>query len=352
VIALPELAPARPPCSQAERAGAESLQDSLGRVGLAGRIESLRAPTSPAWVPLLRALLRVWAVALVAAYRPVPAIVLAALAVASGFPSLSALIRYLPLLGNETQNVVASVEGTQSNAKPLIAVAHVDTHPLATAPMSKARSALAAAFGWGTLAAAVVGRPDMTVWRVVLTLFAVESLFTLAWLARRELSVTSEMPDDNTSGLLALVSLAMLLNDHRPLRNVWIVGSGAGTSGGHGLVEFLRRNKDLRESWVVEIDTLGAGEVVASPLTPRFPGPGTPPSLIRALVAASRQTGDPLSVRRIRRAHSDARAALRLRTGAITLTAGLSHPAGQRGPDPANAERAARVVDRLARSED
>jgi hypothetical protein len=144
----------------------------------------------------------------------------------------------------------------------------------------------------------------------------------------------------------------MLLRDHRPLRDVWIVGSGAGTSGSHGMVELLRRYKKLREGWVVEIDALGAGEVVASPLPARFPGPGTPASLVRAVVVAARDTSDPLNVRRMRRPHSDARAALRLRTAAITLTAGLRHPAGHRGPDPANAERAARVVDRLARSDD
>ena len=42
-------------------------------------------------------------------------------------------------------------------------------------------------------------------------------------------------------------------------------------------------------------------------------------------------------------------AALRYRTPAITLTAGILHPARERGPDAANAARAARVVLELAR---
>ncbi len=352
MIALPELATARPPCSRAERAGAESLQDSLGRLGVKAQIETLRAPTSPSWVPLLRALLRVWAVALVAAYRPVPAIVLSAISVVAGLPAVASLIRYLPLLGDNTQNVLGHIEGSEKQLVPAVVTAHVDTHPMAAAPMGKTRAAVGAGLGWVTLAAAIVGRPGMVVWRAVLTLVAVESLITLTWLARRELAATNEMPDDNTSGMLALISLATLLADHRPLRDVWIVGSGAGTSGGHGVIALLRRHPQLREGWVVEIDALGAGEVVASPLAPRFPGPGTPSTLIRAVVAASQETGDPLNVRRMRRAHSDARAAQRLRTGAITLTGGLRHPAGERGPDAANAERAARVVDRLVRARD
>ena len=350
MIALPELATARPPCSSAERAGAESLQDSLSRIGVAAQIEALRAPTSPTWVPLLRALLRVWAVALVAAYRPVPAIVLAAVSVVAGMPALAALVRYLPLLGDNTQNVVARVAGTDANAPPTIVTAHIDTHPMAAMPMSKTRAALGAGLGLVTLAAAIVGRPDMVVWRAALAIVAVESLVTLTWLARRELARTNEMPDDNTSGLLALISLATLLAEHRPLREVWIVGSGAGTSGGHGVIALLRRYPQLRKGWLIEIDALGAGEVVASPFPARFPGPGTPSPLIRALVGASRETGDLLNVRSIRRSHSDARAALRLRTSAITLTGGVRHPAGERVPDAANAERAARVVDRLVRA--
>jgi hypothetical protein len=57
-----------------------------------------------------------------------------------------------------------------------------------------------------------------------------------------------------------------------------------------------------------------------------------------------------MSVRRLRRPHSDARAALRMRTPAITLTAGLRPPDLEAAPDVANAERAARVVDGLARA--
>lgn len=351
MIALPELVAARRPCSQAERAGAASLAAFMDRLGVPSRLEPLRAPTSPAWVPLIRALCRVWSVALLAAYRPVPALALASFAVAAGSPFLGSLFRQIPFISDISQNVVGRVRGTDRDARPVVAVAHLDTHPIAAAPMGTLHAAAGALLGWLALAAAIIGRPGEAVWRVSIAVIAIEALITLAWLARRELEASEEMPDDNTSGVLSLVSIARLAMADRPLRDLWIVGSGAGTSGGQGLRALLRSHPELRTAWVVEIDALGAGEVVAAPSPARFPRPGTPQALVRAVVAAARETGDPLSVRRVRRQHSDSRAALRLRTGAITLTAGLRPPAGDPGPDPANAERAGRVVHRLARSD-
>jgi hypothetical protein len=215
--------------------------------------------------------------------------------------------------------------------------------------MRRAHAFLGALSGFLALAAAAAARPGVGGWRVASIVVAGEAIITLTWLARHELRTPHQLPDDNTSGLLALLRVAELVADATPTRDVWIVATGAGTSGGHGLSSFLRRHPDLRQAWVVEIDALGAGEVVASPLPPRFPRPGTPSTLVRAIVAAARESGDPLSVRSVRRPHSDARAALRMRTAAIALTAGLRPAAGEVGPDAANAERAARVVDQLAR---
>ena len=323
----------------------------MDRLGVPSRLEPLRAPTSPAWVPLVRALCRVWSVALLAAYRPVPALALASFAVVAGSPVVGSLLRQIPFISNLSQNVVGHVRGTDREARPVVAIAHLDTHPIAVAPMGSLHAAAAVLLGWLALAAVIIGRPGLAVWRVSTAVIAIEALITLAWLARRELEASEAMPDDNTSGVLALVNVARLAVADRPLRDVWIVGSGAGTSGGQGVQALLRSHPELRRAWVVEIDALGAGEVVAAPSPARFPRPGTPQPLVRAVVAAARETGDPLSVRRVRRQHSDARAALRLRTGAITITAGLRPPSGDPGPDPANAERAARIVHRLGRSD-
>jgi len=159
-------------------------------------------------------------------------------------------------------------------------------------------------------------------------------------------------PDDNTSGLMALARIADLAAGTQPACDIWLVATGAGTAGGCGITAFLTARRDLHRGWVVEIDALGSGEVVASPTPPRFPHPGTPSVLVRALVAAAGSSGDPVSVRRVRRPHSDARAALGRRTPAITLTAGILHPSRAPGPDPANAARAARIVLELARRAD
>lgn len=350
MIRLGDLAPARPPCSRAERAGAESIAAHLQSIGVPTQIETIRAPTSPSWIPLMRALCRVWSVALLAAYRPIPAMALAAVAVVGGWPIVVSVLRHIPLIGDVSQNAVGRIRGTDPDARPIVAVAHMDTHPLAGAPMGSAHTWAGTLLGWLALAASIAARPGLTIWRASIVVIAVEALVTLAWLARRELQTTSEMPDDNTSGLLALLSAAQLAARDRPLRDVWIVGSGAGTAGGQGLTTFLRAHRELRKAWVVEIDALGAGEVVAAPWPARVPRPGTPSSLVRAVEVAARASGDPLGVRRVRRSHSDARAALRMRVAAITLTAGLRPPAGDPGPDAANAERAALVIDRLARA--
>ena len=339
------LAPGRPPCSATEREAAQTLTNDLGRLGLQPVIETVRAPTSPSWVPLLRALARVWAAAFLAAGFVVPARALAAVAVAGGIPMLASSVRFLPLLGGATQNVVVRIRGSSPDARPLVVAAHMDTHPTNGAPLHRWHRLIAGASALAVLVAAFAG-PGA---RVVAGAVAAEGLLTLAWLARRELAKPHVPPDDNTSGLMALARVADLAVATGPLCDIWLVASGAGTAGGCGITSFLRSRRDLRRAWVIEIDALGSGEVVGSPVPPRFPHPGTPSVLVRALVAAAQSSGDPLSVRRVRRPHSDARAALRYRTPAITLTAGILHPAREPGPDAANAARAARVVLELAR---
>ncbi len=350
-LQITDFAPARPPCSIAERDAANTVISRLRALGLRPNAEELRAPTSPTWVPLVRALLRVWAAAFLAAGLPLAAGILAAISIAGTIPSIAGLIRYVPLLGAISQNVVAVRKGSDPEARPLIVSAHLDTHPSAEAPMHRAQAALGMISGVVALIGALVGRPGITGSRWLAAFVAAEAVGTLAWLARRELAAPSDQPDDNTSGLLAITRLAELLVASGPAHSVWLVATGASTPGSFGIAAFLRRHNDLRDAWVVDIDALGTGEVVASPIHARLPYPGTPQVMSRAIAAAARASGDPLSIRRVRVSHSDARAALRRRRPAIALTGGLRPPAGGSGPDPANAERIARVVDRLARSE-
>jgi hypothetical protein len=234
------------------------------------------------------------------------------------------------------------------DARPLVVAAHLDTHPTNGAPLRPWHRVIAGISGLVALAVSFSGAGA----RGLAGVIAAEGVLTLAWLARRELAKPHVPPDDNTSGLMALARVADLAATTRPAADVWLVASGAGTAGGCGIASFLRAHRDLRQAWVIEVDALGSGEVVGSPVAPRFPHPGTPSTLVRALVAAAQSSGDPLSVRRVRRPHSDARAALRYRTPAITLTAGILHPAREPGPDAANAARAARVVLELARRAD
>jgi len=352
MIGASDLAPSRPPCSVAERDAARTIAAKLRRIGLRPRTIPARAPTSPTWIPLLRALFRVWAAAFLAAEMPLGARILASLSIAAGVPAIGGLVRFVPLLGATTHNVITSRQGTDRTLRPVVVTAHLDTHSTAGAPMTRAHAFVSAISGVLILAAAIVGHRSGG-WRPVTAIVAAEAVLTLAWLARRELTTPSEAPDDNTSGLIALLRVAELVADSPPVHDVWIAATGAGTSGSYGLTALLRRRRELRKAWVIEVDALGSGEVVASPTSARISHPGTPEQLIQAIAAAAKESGDPLNVRRVRRPHSDARAALRMRTGAIALTAGLRPPAAEGyGPDQANAERAARVIDRLVRLTD
>lgn len=345
---LTDVGASRPPCSLAEREIAEVVRRRLRSTGLRPASERLRAPTSPTWAPLLRTLFRVWAAAFLAASWPEPTIGLSAAAIVGGVPGVGGLIRFVPLLGARSANVVALRRGGDAEARPLVVVAHLDTHSTGGAPLHPVHATVAASSAWLALAGAIFAGPGGSWWRLVSAVVAGEAVVALVVLARRELATPKQAPDDNTSGVLALIRAAELAADAQPLRDVWFVATAAGTAGSFGVSAFLRARPQLRRAWLIEIDALGAGEVIAAPFASRFPFPGTPAALIRAVSAAARESGDPLTVRRVKRPHSDARAALRRRTGALVLTGGLRPPAGGAGPDPANAERAARVVDRLA----
>jgi hypothetical protein len=351
VLHVSDLWPSRPPCSVAEREAADAVAGRFRHHGLPLSLERTRSPTSPTWVPLLRALLRLWSVAFLAAGWPNIALGIAAASVAGGIRPVGGLIRFVPLLGARATNVVASRAGTDEDAKAIVVTAHLDTHPTHGAPLHRVHRFVAAASGaFATLAAAAATRPGTAAWRSATILVSAEAIVTMAVLAMRELRRPDDVTDDNTSGLIALVRAAALVADGSPTHDVWLVATAAGTTGNHGIDAFLRVRPELRDAWVIDIDALGTGEMVAAPSAPRFPRPGTPTPLVRSIVAAAREAGDPLAVRRIPRPHSDARAALRRRIGAIALTAGMRPPAGTTGPDAANAERAARIIDALARS--
>ena len=228
----------------------------MRRTGLRPTQEAVRVPTSATWAPLIRALLRVWSAAFLAAGWPLVAVGLAGAAVVGGMPAVAGLVRFIAILGAGGSNVVASRRGTDRSSRPLVVFAHLDTHPTQGEPLRRAHVFAAAASGWLALVAGVAARPPSD-WRPAAAVVAAESVFTLAWLARGELAKVTT-PDDSTSGLLALLRLAELVTDAPHSRDVWLVATTGGTSGSHGARTFLKRRHDLRTSWVVEVDALGA----------------------------------------------------------------------------------------------
>jgi hypothetical protein len=122
-------------------------------------------------------------------------------------------------------------------------------------------------------------------------------------------------------------------------------------SGGAGMSAFLATHRGTaKRAWIVELDALGDGELVLSPARRRVPSSSTPAACVRAVAGAAIDSGDVIDVRRRRRPHSDAAVAFRRGTAALTITAGLRASAASEHGEGANAERAARIVARLART--
>ena len=231
--------------------------------------------------------------------------------------------------------------------------AHLDTHPTAGRTAAPAAPLVAAASGAGSRRspAVVATRPGVAAWRQRRRARRGRSRVHDGRGSQRVSCATpAEAPDDNTSGLLALVRFAELVADGSPTHDVWIVATGRRN------VRQLRsrrrssvRIRTLRDAWLIEIDALGTGEVVASPCAAAVPLPGTPH-------AAGPRRSSPLRARPATRSrsgacggpHSDARAALRhARSGDHAHRRVCARRPVEPGPDPANAERAARIVDSL-----
>ncbi len=349
LVRLPRL---RPPCSLGERNAARLIAHRLAALQLGPHLEPFRASTGPVWAPLLRALLRLVAAVSLPLDYPVAALVIAGVTVVTGIPPVSRLVRFVPGFGGTAENVVTRIPGSGGNAPPLVVVAHLDTHASGGTPLTRPHALGAGISGllvFGAAAARVAGGGEG--WDRLAILVAIEALVTLAWLAGRELS-PHRAGDDNDSGLLALLRTAELAADEPPVRDVWLVGTAAATSDGLGMRAFLRAHTETaRMAWVVELDALGDGEIVVSRVRRRFPQASTPSALLRAIAGAAIDTGDPIDVRHVRRLHSDARAAFLKGCPAAAITGGVRLPLGvESAPDPANAERAARIIDHLART--
>lgn len=354
------LASPRPPCSAAERSAAKALAKALSEIGLRARLEAFPAPTSAGWAHMVGALFRLTGAALLLASIEVGAVALAGAAflISVAPQGASVLTARLPAVGGGSQNTVAHVRGDPDvDDPPLVVVAHLDTHASAGAPLSPVHRAIAGAVSWGLALTAGLSAADIG-GGAAAVLLALEPAFTITWLARQELTGNPD-PDDNTSGLAALTRTAEQLAAERPVRDVWLVGTGAATSGNWGVAAFLRAHPEVaRVAWVLELDSLGTAEIVVCPARQRLPRASTPPVLVRAVAGAAIDTGDPIDIRRVRRPHSDADAAFARRTPALALTAGLGPVPGlpqdeylsSEGFDVANVERAARIIDRLART--
>ncbi|HVE90887.1 MAG TPA: hypothetical protein VNE62_01100 [Actinomycetota bacterium] len=348
--ATPEFPFPRPPCSEAERTAGRLFAKGLGEAGVVPREQELRAPTSPLWLHLVAALLRLVAAGLVIGGFPTKAAPVALVALVVGLPGSSPgrtrLLSKIPGLGGTTVNVIGQIPGRgEPGLPPLVVCCHLDSHPTGGRALSRPAGIAALASGAGLLVLTIVaGTLGTDVNRAAGALFATLALASIAQLSAREGSRKSA--GGGSEALVALLRLAALAAKRPPSRDLWLLATGAATSGSAGMSDFLVRHRDLaRTAWVLELDGIGSGELVAVPASTRFPRRRAHPAFVRALAGAAMDCGDPLDLETRGRTHGDARTALAAGLPAATLT---SRPGDARDTDAV--QRAARIAHVLSRT--
>lgn len=331
--AIPEY---RPACSQREAKACEVVTAALNDAGVDAVVQNVsQAMTSPVWIALIAAALRLIASALVASSLLSSAIFASIIALLLSIPgqafARSRMLR-LPPLASSTRNVVARVEAkAPTHQPPLIVAASLDSHPSAATSASWP-SIASFFFGAVLVVAAFYGT------RWLAAIVAVEAALTLARLARMELS--HEVPD-STNALQCLIRTAEKLSEQAPDRTVWLVAVGAGTAHGGGLSHFLDTHPDVaRAAWLVSLTSIRTDDPVAFGHRTWLPPHRTHPATIRAVSGAALEVGHPVDTATKSRPDPIAMLATTRNISAISLACG--------GQD--SVEASAAVVDSLART--
>lgn len=324
----------RPACSASESLAADVVLSELNDTGLDAVVQAVpRAMTSPSWVALIAAGLRLIGAALVAAGTVSGAIFVAIIAALLSLPGTAfgrSRMLGFPGLASATRNVVAKVTpDTPTNQPALVVVATLDTHPTA-------RNRIAAFSAFAIVPALVLVAAAFLGYKVLAFVVAVEAAITigaLAWLETRRV-------DGSKAPLQTLVETATLLSAVSPLRPVWVVAVGAGTSFGGGLSQFINSNPGAKSnSWVISIVDTGGEALVAAGHRGFLPPHTTHPAAIRALSGAALEVGHPVDTEQAVGRDPVAQFALSRGLPAITLTCSVE-TTGQ----------AAAIIDSLART--
>ncbi|HHT05038.1 MAG TPA: M28 family peptidase [Hydrogenispora sp.] len=259
-------------CTEAEKKAANYIKTELDQLNLDLKEEQFKAVTSFSWVFGLIDLLLIVA-ALIFPTRPQSGMILALFAFvafileSSTFPFLSHLIPK-----KNSQNLVARVPARSKPIRKVIITAHYDSSRSALNFSPKLVkgfrrnyllliSAMAAEVLFYALAVFTPLSPRL-LWLLSLpcVLYILGTFLTL--LHREIAGQYTPGANDNASGVAVLLEVAKILTRF-PLitTEVTLVATGAEESGTNGALAFLRRHRPTKDTYVINLDNLGIGQL-------------------------------------------------------------------------------------------
>ncbi|NLC54129.1 MAG: M28 family peptidase [Firmicutes bacterium] len=261
-------------CTEAEKKAANYIKTELSRLDLDPKEEEFKAVTSFSWVFGLIDLLFIIA-ALIFPARPKPGLILALFALvafvieSSTFPFLSRLIPK-----KNSQNLIAHVPARSKPIRKVIITAHYDSSRSALNFSPKlvkgfrrsylllVGAMMAEVFLYALAVLTPLSPPLLWLLSLPCALYILVTFFTL--LHREIAGQYTPGANDNASGVAVLLAVAKNLTRF-PLvtTEVTLVATGAEESGTNGALAFLRRHRPPKDTYVINLDNLGIGDLTA-----------------------------------------------------------------------------------------
>lgn len=261
-------------CTAQERKAAEYIKAQLVKMGFEPKWEQFKAVTSFSWAFGLIYLFFVMA-AFIYPSSPYLGFLITFLAFlgfyfeTNTFPLFSKLIPK-----KSSQNIIAEVPARSKAIRNVIIMAHYDSSRSALSFSPKMVKnfrttylLMVVAMGLQVFFYALgvfSSLPQQLLWILSLP-SAVYLAFTLFLLIHRELfGEYTPGANDNASGVAVLLEVAKVLARFPLLTTtVTLVATGAEESGTNGALDFLRRHQPSKETFIINLDNLGSGNLTA-----------------------------------------------------------------------------------------
>ena len=263
----------RPATKLGERRGAQYIQEQLEAFGYSVKVEPFRAPATSGYAYMVCYAISLAGFVVAGLGRPVLGLLLSGIGLVAflgentmALPLASALVPR-----GKSQNVVGRLAPRELPRRRLLMSAHYDTartglmfHPVLVRAYRATFLAVALSMLALPLLYAVEVLRDLPGTWLVSVLFAVLILYGFVLALHRELRGSpSPGANDNASGVAVMLSIAEALAQDAPQETeVVALATGSSEPGLWGMQAFLKRHVDeLGRSWIINIDSVGAGPV-------------------------------------------------------------------------------------------